>query len=126
MNVCSYNINIKQTFGGIKMKKNTLEEQVHPFSFLQKKFFLTDAASELEILTQMPKEQITFFLNQAFTKKKKIIVQLNHLAESSFSAEVTGYIRYAPFKKPQIILENTITHMTYLINPNNIRHIRLS
>lgn len=126
LNVCSYNNIIKQTFGGIKMKKNTLEEPVHPFTFLQKKFFLSNTTNELEFLPQMPESQIILFLNQAFTKKKKIILQINQLKNQSQLTEVTGFIRYTPFKRPQIVLENTLLHMTYLIQPSDIRHIRLS
>lgn len=107
------------------MKKSTLEEQVHPFSFLQKKFFLFNAANEIAVLPQMPKEQITYFLNQAFTKKRKITLQLNQLDDDSHFSEVTGYIRFTPAKRPQIILENSLNRMTYLILPKDIRHIRL-
>lgn len=108
------------------MKKNTLEEQVHPFNFLQKKLFLSNKADEMAFLPQMPGEQINFFLTQAFTKKKKIILQLNQLKNQAHLTEVIGYIRYAPFKRSQIILENSLTHMTYLILPSDIRHIRLA
>lgn len=108
------------------MKKNTLEEQVHPFTFLQKKFFLSNTTNEIAFLPQMPKEQLTFFLNQAFTKRKKVILQLDQLENQSQLTEVTGYIRYMPFDRPQIVLGNPITHMTYLIHPSDIRHIRLS
>ncbi|WP_035053327.1 COMM domain-containing protein [Carnobacterium pleistocenium] len=107
------------------MKKNTVEEQVHPFNFLQKKFFLSNATNEMAFFPQMPKEQITFFLNQAFTKKKKITLQLNQLKNRSYLTEATGYIRYTPFKKSQIVLENPLTHVTYLIHPSDIRYIRL-
>ncbi|WP_407370459.1 hypothetical protein [Carnobacterium sp.] len=107
------------------MKKNTLEESVHPFAFLQKKFFLPNSTNELEFLPQMPEAQIILFLNQAFTKKKKIILQINQQKNQSNITEATGFIRYTPFKRPQIVLENTLLHMTYLIHPSDIRHIRL-
>lgn len=107
------------------MKKNTLEEQVHPFNFLQKKFFLSTTTDEIAFLPQMPGEQISFFLTQAFTKKKKIILQLNQLKNQAHLTEATGYIRCTPFKRSQIVLEDPLTHMTYLILPSDIRHIRL-
>lgn len=107
------------------MKKNTLEEQVHPFTFLQKKFFLFNTTNELALLPQMPEEQLTYFLNQAFTKKRKIILQLNQLDHLSEVTEVTGYIRSTPSKRPQIILENPLNRMTYLVLPSDIRHVRL-
>lgn len=107
------------------MKKNTLEEPVHPFTYLQKKFFLFNTANELALLPQMPEEQLTYFLNQAFTKKRKIILQLNQLDHHSDFTEVTGYIRSTSSKRPQIILENPLNRMTYLVLPSDIRHIRL-
>lgn len=107
------------------MKKNTLEEPVHPFTFLQKKFFLFNTTNELTLLPQMPEEQLTYFLNQAFTKKRKIILQLNQLNYDSDFTEVTGYIRSTSSKRPQIILENPLNRMTYLVLPSDIRHIRL-
>jgi len=107
------------------MKKNTLEEQVHPFNFLQKKLFLSTRTDEIAFLPQMPTEQISFFLTQAFSKNKKIILQLNQLKNQSHLTEATGYIRCAPFKRSQIVLENPLTNMAYLILPSDIRHIRL-
>lgn len=74
---------------------------------------------------QMPKDQIQYFLKQSVNKQMKIIIQINPTTHSQQINEYMGTVEFSPYST-QIILKTLSSHITYLLNAKDIRHVRLA
>lgn len=98
--------------------------QLRPFSFLQKKVTVGHKET-LQVHSQMPQAQILFFLNQAYQKRKPIVIQVNKTKHILAINEHTGILRYSPTEQHRAILESSNQNTTYMIDFKDIRHIRI-
>lgn len=106
------------------MEKNSAAK-LSAFSFLSKtRFFLTDNSPTL--LPQMPKEQILYFLKQAYIKSKSITIQTTDRNDLSICHEYTGKLIVSPEDHAKIILSTLDKKTMSIINPNEIRYVRLA
>ncbi|WP_192986794.1 hypothetical protein [Carnobacterium mobile] len=105
------------------MEKNFAEKQPNFFS---KKVVLSKETDSLQVLPQMPKHQVQYFLTQAYERRKPIILQTNKTKHILTIQEQKGLLRYAPNKKNLLILESSNHQMTYMLSFDDIRHVRLA
>lgn len=105
------------------MEKNFAEKQPNFFS---RKVVLSKDMDSLQVLPQMPKHQVLYFLTQAYERRKPIILQTNKTKHVLTVQEQKGLLRYAPNQKKLLILENSDQQMTYMLSFDDIRHVRLA
>lgn len=107
------------------MEKNTAAT-LSAFNFLHKtKLFLTDVASPT-LLPQMPTEQILYFLEQAFSKSKPLIIQTTDRNNTSAFHEYTGKLMISPKDNGKIILSSLDKKTISMIKIDEIRYIQLA
>lgn len=123
MNACSYTDDIKQTFGGIDMEKNLAEQYS---TFFSKKISLVSKSKSIKPFSQMPEPQITYFLTQAYERKKSVILQMNKTEYNLFINEQIGIIKHIENKRGMLVLESSDCDLIHMLSFNDIRHIRLS
>lgn len=107
------------------MEKNSAVT-ISAFNLLHKtKLFLTDAASPT-LLPQMPTKQIFYFLEQAYSKSKPIIIQITDRNDSSTFYEYTGKLLNSPKDNGKIVLSSLDKKTTSIIKIDEIRYIQLT
>lgn len=105
------------------MEKNLAE----PYStFFSKKNSLGKKVNLIKPLTQMPECQISFFLTQAYERKKPIILQMNKSNHVLSINEQYGTICYVQNNSGMFVLESSNSQLTYMLSNKDIRHIRLA
>lgn len=92
-----------------------LPEEDHPYI----------AQERFSLLPQMPLRQVEHFLLRACQTQKEIIIQINPTPTYQKYIEVTGQV-YILKENKQIFVTSPSGGFTYLLNPQIIRHIRLS
>lgn len=83
------------------------------------------AQERFSLLKQMPQRQVEHFLLRACQTQKEIIIQINPTPTYQKYIEVTGQVSILKESK-QIFVTSPAGGFTYLLNPQIIRHIRLS
>jgi hypothetical protein len=78
-----------------------------------------------KVFPQMPAEQIQYFVKQAARDEQPVTIQLHEFVNTHNISEVSGTITLSPHSS-HIILKPADEHTIHLIQPNSIRHVRLS
>ena len=103
----------------VKEPKNSI------FATLKDSYNVVRSRPNFNIYPQMPIKQIQYYIKQAARKEEIVAIQLNPSGHSKHITEIAGKISLSPTSS-QIILTPMDKLAIHLIQPQYIRHLRLS
>lgn len=95
------------------------------FTNLKVNYEIARNRPDFDVFPQMPVNQIQHYIKQVARKEQHITIQINPSTHSRQMNEISGKVSLSPTSS-HIILTTSDEQMVHLIQPQHIRHLRLS
>lgn len=105
--------------------ERVMEPKNSIFTNLKDTYQVVRSRPDFKVYPQMPVSQIQYYVKQATRRDKGITIQMNPSTQNKEMTEVSGRISLSPTSS-HVILKTKDEQTVHLIQPQHIRHLRLS
>lgn len=95
------------------------------FTNLKDSYHIVRSRPDFNVYPQMPVDQIRYYVKQAARREETVTIQINPSSQNKQLREVSGNLSLSP-STSHVILTTKNEQTIHLIQPQHIRHLRLS